>query len=85
MLDLAHPFLQKAAAIIAAATIVGGGTIVLNTATKLAVVETKVASYESSQQEIRAITVGVATMNGKIDVLNQKVDDLKPVLVGAKR
>jgi outer membrane lipoprotein SlyB len=79
-----NSLIHKAIAAGFAAATVGGGAMLLNLSRNDAVQENRIQVLETSLSKLDAINLTVQQVNGKVDVLNQKLDDAKDQLARHK-
>lgn len=67
--------LQRIAIGAVGALVIGAGTMLVNTSTQTKVDMKRIDLIEADIHKIPEIATSVAVLNGKVDVLNQKIDD----------
>lgn len=67
--------LQRIAIGAVGALVIGAGTMLVSTTTQVKVDTKRVDLIESDIHKIPDIATSLAVLNGKVDVLNQKIDD----------
>ena len=77
--------IQRIAVGVAGAAVFGAGSVMVRTANTVEVHEERLTRLEASMAKIPEIDKGVAVLNGKLDVVNQKLDDAKDALRGVSR
>lgn len=75
---------QRIAVGAGAALLVGGGSMIVNDNTKVQLHEQRLTKLESSLDKLPEIDRNVLVLSGKVDVLNQKLDDARAALLTAK-
>lgn len=79
--------IQRVGTVAAGAMVIGGGSMLISNNTETKVHEQRIDKLEQSLQSIPSIDKNVLVLSGKIDLLNQKIDDqqkLDAVLRAAK-
>ena len=74
--------IQRIAIGVGGAVVFGAGTVIIGDTRKLDVHEERIGRLEASMAQIPEIDKGVTALNGKLDVVNQKLDDAKDALRG---
>lgn len=77
-------FIQRVAIGVAAAATVGAGSVLISTSNVQHVHEVRITALETQIEKVKDIDRNVVILNGKVDVLNQKLDDAKDALRGGK-
>lgn len=69
--------IQRVAMGIAATVVVGAGGMVISNNTRASVHEQRIEHLEIALQTLPTIDKNLVALSGKVDVLNQKIDDMK--------
>lgn len=80
---VAFPVLvQRIAILVAAAFIVGASTVLFSNNSRALINDHRITRLEESIQKIPEIDRNVLILSGKLDVMNQKLDDARVELAG---
>jgi hypothetical protein len=71
---------QRIAIGVAGAAIFGAGSVMINTTSTVHEHEARISILEKNLAKVPEIDKNVVVLNGKVDVLNQKLDDAKDAL-----
>ena len=72
---------QRIAVLVAVAGLVGGGSLIFSNNTRGMVQEQRITRLEDSMAKVPDIDRNVLILSGKIDVMNQKLDDAKQAIL----
>lgn len=72
--------IQRIAVLVVAAVAIGAGTMLFTTSSRALMNEHRINTLEQAVTKIPDIDRNVLILNGKLDVLNQKMDDAKSAL-----
>lgn len=75
---------QRVAIGAGAALLVGAGSMIIGDNTKVQLHEQRLSKLESSLEKLPEIDRNVLVLSGKVDVLNQKLDDARDARLVAK-
>lgn len=68
---------QRVGTVAAGAMLIGGGSMVLSTSTETKLHEQRITKLEENLQKVPEIDRNVLILSGKLDVMNQKLDDAR--------
>lgn len=68
---------QRVGTVAAGTMLIGGGSMVLSTSTETKLHEQRITKLEENLQKVPEIDRNVLILSGKLDVMNQKLDDAR--------
>lgn len=78
-----HVLIQRVGTVVAGAALIGGGSMVLSNSTETKLHEQRITKLEENLQKVPEIDRNVLILSGKLDVMNQKLDDARSVALVA--
>lgn len=76
---------QRIGTVVAGAVLIGGGSMLLSNNTDVRVHTQRIDKLEQSLQRLPDIDRNVVALSGKIDVMNQKLDDQQRIALIAPK
>jgi hypothetical protein len=80
-----HVLVQRIGTVVAGAMLIGGGSMVIANNTEVKVHDQRIEKLEQNLQRLPDIDRNVVALSGKIDVMNQKLDDQSKIAIAANK